>query len=278
MRCYNIISLLLLLCLVPVASSFAASWTQSKNHSQLIFSVSDYRAHDSSDLNNFSKYEINPFFEYGLTSDLTIGANPILQHWQSKQPSGNTNGEMFESEFFVRKKLFENNNTVFSVQPLIKIPCVTISGNNDSCDSYDIEIRALAGYSFQIEKQIKDDKIRPFSGQHHFIDIETAYRKHTDKSSDLVKIDGTAGFRFNENILLLGQFFSSIATNKEPPLDNLQTSTDRYANLKLQLSGVLQTSKTTSIQIGVYDGLYSEVSNNQLKSYQGIMLSLWKGF
>lgn len=275
MRCFNnILAIFISIYFLNTLPSFAAAWTQSKNYSQMILAVNHYKVSD----NNFSKYEFNPFIEYGLTSDITIGVNPTLQYWQSKQIYGKTNGQLFESEFFVRKKLIENDNTVFAVQPLIKVPCMAIAGSAYSCDSYDIEMRALAGYNFKIDKKLKDDKIRPFSGQYHFVNLETAYRKHTDKSSDLVKIDGTAGLRFNDNILLLGQLFSSIAVDKEPIPKNAQTSIDRYANLKLQLSGVVQTSNTTSIQLGIYEGLYSEVRENNFKSYQGIILSLWKGF
>lgn|GEM_PF-4389440 len=171
----------------------------------------------------------------------------------------------------------EPGNAVFSVQPLIKTPCISISGSLETlaCDSYDLELRLLAGYGFKLEQKLSDGKIRPFSGQYHFVNLEAAYRKHTDDTSDLVKIDGTAGFRYRDNILLLGQFFSTISTGNSTIAIN---SVDRSNDLKLQFSGVVQTSKTTSVQLGFYDGIASQSGNSNYKTYQGVMLAFWKGF
>ncbi len=250
--------------------------------------------------NNFSKYEINPFFEYGLSDNLTIGANPTLQYWQAGDLADNSktvtfrgcgttkaidgnkaNGEIIESEFFIRKKLLEIGNMVFSMQPLVKTPCVLIvnSGAAVNWNSYETELRGLIGYGFKWNQKSQDGKTYPFAGQYHFLNLEVAYRKYNGALSDQVRIDATSGFRFNENILLLAQVFSSISTGKENisadiTTNDTQENIDRFGNVKLQLSGVLQTSKTTSAQLGVY----TEIAGLNYSAGQGMMISLWKVF
>lgn len=305
---------IVLICVFLVAfaagnNACAAAWTQSKGSAQAILSTSAYESNHSFDNktnsqssgSSFTKYELNPFFEYGLRDDLTVGANPTLQHWQINGgldstraldfrgcgsanviTSNSASGEIIESEFFIRKRVLEYGNAVFSLQPLVKTPCVMVtdSGADINWNTYDLELRALAGYGFKWDPSLLGEKIRPFSGQYHFADVEVAYRKRAGNLSDQIKIDGTLGFRINENILMLGQAFSVISTGDEnvgrvevaPNVyaDNL----DNYGDLKLQFSGVVQATKTSSVQVGFYGDVYG-------KNYgagQGVILSLWKGF
>lgn len=283
------------------SDAYAAAWTQGKGIGQMILSLGGYQSSHYFDQNGviqdsrntFTKYEINPFFEYGLTDDITIGANPLIQHWQSEKPNtslqnnhsgdcdatGNTSGEIIESEFLVRKKLLERGNTVLSIQPLFKTPCIRINDASISTiwNSYDLELRLLGGYGFKWES---DGRMRPFAGQYHFVNLETAYRKRNGQFSDQIKIDGTAGFRYSEDILILGQFFSIISTGEEN-VGSIEVqkgiysaNIDNYSNLKLQLSGVMQIAKASSFQLGVY----ADVMGKNYGQGSGVMASLWKGF
>lgn len=287
----------------------AAAWTQSQGKWQAIFSSTAYESTSSFDRRgkvtgsgtNFNKYEINPFFEYGLRDDITLGINPTLQHWQisgnsdtskaidfrgcgsSNIITGNqSSGQIAEAEFFIRKRLIEIGNAVFSLQPLVKTPCVLIrdSGVDISWNTYAAELRALAGYGFKWDPILLGSKMRPFAGQYHFADLEVAYRKRPSNLSDQVKIDGTLGFRFNANILMLAQVFSVISAGEEN-VGKVETSPnvftpliDNYGDMKLQLSGVVQATKTSSLQIGIY----SDVLGKNYGAGNGVIISLWKGF
>ncbi len=122
--------------------------------------------------------------------------------------------------------------------------------------------------------------MRPFSGQYHFADLEVAYRKRAGALSDQVKIDGTIGFRTNVSFLILAQTFAVISTGEEN-IGKVEVSKnvfapniDNYFDVKLQLSGVVQATKTSSLQFGLYGDVYG-------KNYgagNGILVSLWKGF
>ena len=283
-----------------LSQASAAAWTQRKGAGQAILSLGAYQSsyyfdnknHIQSSNSTFTKYEFNPFFEYGLTDDMTIGANPLFQHWQNDRantyPDSNsrqcytdstTSGEIIESEFMLRKKLLESGNAVLSIQPLFKTPCISVNGNSISTpwNSYETELRLLGGYGFKWDPQ---GKKRPFAGQHHFIGLEAAYRKRNGEYSDQVKIDGTAGFRPNDNFLILGQFFSVISTREEfvGYTENTEGSfiqdIDDSCNLKLQLSGIMQVTKTASVQLGIY----SDVWGKNYSQGGGVLASLWQGF
>ena len=297
----NLIALLSCIITLFYSQANAAAWTQGKGHGQAIISLEGYQSANYFDDNSnikdsgskFIKYEINPFFEYGLTDDITIGINPMIQYWQNDKPqtsatnnstrscntNGFTSGEIIESEFFVRKKLLDRNNAVVSIQPLVKTPCLRINDGDISVlgNSYDLELRILGGYGFKWDS---DGRMRPFTGQYHFVNLESAYRKRHGDYSDQIKIDGTAGFRFNKDVLILGQVFSVISTGKEIVGTTEVTQNifiprnDNYYNLKLQLSGVVQMTKTSSFQLGVY----TDALGKNYGQGTGVLAAIWKGF
>lgn len=304
-----IFSLLIIISLCDVRAAIAAAWVADKNVGQAIFTFNNYQSSHYFDGkgdekkagNKFNKYEISPLLEYGLTNDITIGAQPTFRYWKMKgvdsarpvtnyQECGvvsavqnnNISGETFESEFFLRKKLLQIGNAIFSVQPLIKTPCLVMTDAETKIawKSYEAELRTLAGYSFKWEPTLPGSTKQLFVGQYHFLDLEVAYRKRNNPFSDVVKIDGTAGLQMTNNFMLLGQFFSNISTGKEnvgtieTSLNNFVTNVDNYGNLKLQLSGVLKAGKTTSVQIGAY----TDVFGKNYGDGQGIILSVWKRF
>lgn len=283
----------------------AAAWVQNQGKGQLIVNLSKYRSTYFFDSNGkrinsgniFEKYEINPFAEYSITNNITIGINPVLQYWNVAGPAGSAahtgfrecgtsllvngtgaGGGMFTSEIFLRRKMFEAGNAVFSMQPLVKIPCLFVTGTGTSVawNAYDIELRGLAGYSFEWHPQIGNTTL--FAGQSHFTGLEVAYRGRGGNSSDQVRIDGTAGLRLNEKILLLGQFFSTTGTKKENTVlaafneNNLQSG--GFSSLKLQVSAVAQRKKNISAQLG----LYTEKTGRNAGSGSGVILSMWKNF
>jgi hypothetical protein len=79
---------------------------------------------------------------------------------------------------------------------------------------------------------------------------------------------------------MLAQVFSVISTGVEN-VGNVQTSNnlfitniDNYSDMKLQLSGVVQATKTSSLQLGVY----TDVLGKNYGAGNGVIISLWKGF
>ncbi len=296
------LALLVVLCSQSV--TYSAAWTQGRGDKQLILTVSGYKSSDYYDDNydsqssgqDFSKLEINPFFEYGLTDDFTVGISPTLQSLVFKTGQGDTKvydfrqcgvigvsddseitTQILEIEAFARYKLLDKNNFVLSAQSLVKSPCILHSeGNFAIVDATtDVEIRALAGYGFKWAPDFLDDDTKPFAGQYHFANIEVAYRKRPSRFADQVKIDSTIGLRYKSDLLFLGQLFTVISTEKEVvEQTDFFSREEGYSSAKLQLSAIQQLTKKSSIQVGLFKDMWGRNAGNGA----GVLVSLWYGF
>lgn len=289
--------------------TYAAAWTQAKGSGQSIISSNLYRSTGYFDNNGkshssdvtFIKSEFNPFIEYGLTDNLTVGINPTLQQWRFEKTNTSTsiydfrqcgitntantpltNAYVTEAEIFLRRRVYEQGPVTLSLQPLVKTPClVTMNGETDVLENTaDYELRLLGGYAFQWEPGLDWGVFkRPFSGQYHFFNAELAYRKRPEIFSDQLRFDTTAGFRYNDKLLLLGQVFSTISTGEEPVQGvagntGIATIKDQFYTVKLQGSAVRQLTKKTSVQLGIFHEALGKNSGNGT----GASLSLWYGF
>lgn len=187
-----------------------------------------------------------------------------------------------DSEIFARAKIFSGDNVVFSLQPSIKTPCILYSNGffTVAKNTMDFEVRALAGYGFKWSPDIDLGFVkRPFAGQNHFINVETAYRKRHPQFSDQIKIDSTVGLRLNKDLLFMSHVFSTFSTGDEPVRgvignDGLFVEKDDYYTVKAQASLVRQVTKNTSVQLGVFKEVLGTNSGNGL----GATLSLWYSF
>lgn len=291
------------------SDSNTAAWTQVAGEGQLIFNFSGYSSsayYDENSSSNsssikFTKFEINPFFEFGITENLTVGINPTIQNWNFEKEvatdiiydfrqcgvfngieGSNVNAFMMDAEIFARQKIYSNDNFVFSLQPLVKLPCVLYSNGVFIIaeDTVDFEIRALGGYGFKWEPDISLEGVKiPFAGQYHFINTELAYRKRNEQFSDQIRFDATIGMRPRKDYLILGQLFSTFSTEDEPIRgffgnEGLFVEKDDYYSVKLQTSLVKQMTNSTAIQFGVF----KEVLGKNAGDGIGATVSLWYSF
>ncbi|PIR38437.1 MAG: hypothetical protein COV35_06625 [Alphaproteobacteria bacterium CG11_big_fil_rev_8_21_14_0_20_39_49] len=311
---YNLLPVFFIISFLITENSLCAAWTQAKGEGQLILNVSGYKSnkyydHDSqlqsSDI-DFQKLEVNPFFEFGITDNLTVGLNQTLQYWNFDNPesssinnirqcdlsdslnsglidSSNLNVFMTDAEIFARMQIYSNDNFVISLQPLVKSPCLLFVNGYMQIPGNDIdyEIRALAGWGFKWDPDIDIGFFKiPFSGQNHFINFETAYRKRSTRFADQLKFDATAGFRYQKDLLILAQMFSTFsAFDKNVEADsfngvNTVTYEDDYYSVKAQISLVQQMTKNTSAQLG----MFHEVAGENAGRGTGMILSLWYSF
>ncbi len=303
----------IILCFIA-KDSIPAAWTQTKGEGQLILNFSGYKSYQYYDQDSeiqksnitFKKLEFNPFFEFGITDALTVGMSQTIQYWNFNNPTSssinnirqcdlgnNLNSElidrsniniyMTDMEIFARKQIYSNDNFVLSLQPLIKTPCLLFVNGYMQLpkDNFDYEIRALAGFGFKWQPNINLGIFkRPFAGQNHFVNFETAYRKRSSRFADQLKLDATAGFRYERDLLILAQIFSTFsAFDKNIEADNFNgTDTiiyeDDYYSVKAQISLVQQMTKNTSVQFG----LSYEVDGENSGQGTGVLASLWYSF
>lgn len=201
------VTTLIALWLIPSAVQSGA-WTQAEGRTHLIINSVYYTNDQFFDRDGnlesqprFDKYEYNPFVEYGVADELTIGASFMMQllfqETSSTFSNQNTtvtvtgsdyNYGIGNTELFARYRLHAGTRHVLSVQPLIKLPAYYAFDRVPRADSnnFDAELSLLGGYSF------------PLFGQEHYIDVRVGYRhRFHSMLEDQFRGDIKLGLRLN---------------------------------------------------------------------------------
>lgn len=254
------------------AAAFASAWTQAAGHGFYSLSNIYYRTDsyynsrgDRVSQSYYRKYEINPYIEYGLRDDITIGANLFFQHITQDTPLGlYSSWGVADSEFFLRKKIWEKNGFVLSAEPMVKLPSPTRGSLLPRIGSQhpDAAMGISAGYGFSA------------LGLNHFANLDSRYRYRLGMPLDQFNLDGTIGVHVHEKWLLLPQFFFTKRMDSRKNTLFTQTSGDDYDLAKLQFSVVYEFSEKTALQLGAF----GNIAGKNVGNGDGMMLSLWKRF
>ena len=265
MRNYVYMVVVVLATSIP-ATVYAGAWTQSAGKGQMIVNGLYYTTDklynntgNKASQARYSKYELNPYFEYGLTDSITAGANLFfLRADQATQD----NWGVGDSEFFLRARLFQSAGFMLSVEPMVKLPSPEGSNETPQLGSRkpDAGVGLSAGYGFSAW------------GQNHFANIDTGYRYRFGDPEDQIKLSGTLGIGVNDRWMIMPQAFATLRTIKPAIASFTQSSGDDYNLVKLQISTIYKVSDETSLQFGVF----SHVGGNNVGAGDGIILSLWK--
>lgn len=253
--------------------AFAAGWTQPKGKTQAIVTARYYTTDEYFDNSGHSqsqptydKYEINPYFEYGLTDTITLGANVFLDYVSQDVPGAlqSDNYGLSDTELFARFRVYKDEANVFSLQPLIKLPSVySRSGSPRSGgDQTDIELAAQGGHNFSLV------------GVPAFTTLSAAYRHRFEDPADQVKLDWVVGAHLTDRFMLLPQLSYTGRVNAPVNPAFTQSGSDDYNLLKLQLSAVYSITPDWSAELGVFD----HVSGKNTGSGGGVTLAVWKQF
>ena len=258
-------------------TAHAGAWTLPKGSGQVILTNLYYWAQDEfsksgnrhgfSNDGEFTKYEFNPYIEYGLRDDLTLVLNTFVRRVSfTNEFSGEVNFGLADPELALRYRLSPPDaQTIWAVQAALKFPVAvphdTPPLGNEQTDA---EARLLVGRGFNI------------FGRWAYWDVEVAYRFRDEAPADEIKLDLTLGVSLTDDWLVIGQFFATrglrngetIQVQGNPTLD---TNYDLY---KAQLSVVYQLTKSTRIQVGYQ----RDLAGRNTGAGQATLLSLWFRF
>jgi hypothetical protein len=250
------------------APAFAGAWLQPQGKGQIILNNFYYTADtffnnqgQRQSQSEYHKYELNPYIEFGWSDQLTLGANLSVQRTSQNTTS---NYGLGDSEFFGRLRLWQKDNFVLSVSPLVKLPALDNSSDRPKIGSShpDAGLGLAAGYGFDAY------------GQHHFTDISALYRYRFGDPENQVNITATLGLGLSERWMLMPQVFATYRTDKPDVAAFTQSSGDDYNLVKLQLSAVYKLNDKTSLQFGGF----ADVDGNNTGVGRGILFSLWRNF
>lgn len=245
--------LIALFLLGPTPQARGGAWTFEEGAGQLILNALYYRADDTFTRGGsrrafdndgaFTKWELNPYFEYGLRNDLTLVLSVFLRDVEFSDRFGSDrNFGLADPELGLRYRLSApESKTVWSVQGLMKFPVDTSSatpplGNEQT----DVEARLLVGRNFGL------------GNRRAFWNLEGAFRFRDEEPADEVRLDATLGYHLLPDWLILAQFFGIRGLRNGSPISSggnptLETDYDLY---KGQLSVVYDIVPSVRLQVG----------------------------
>lgn len=261
------------LCLLATANAHAGAWLQDDGETQAIvtysyLSTSSFYDTDGSKIDNikFTKGEISPYIEHGLTSDWTIGSSLSLQSVSSNGISGNVTDlneyQLASADIFARYALYEGDDDILSIEPRLKTPIEQDAGINPEGTTPIPELKLSYGSAHSVLAEYDS-----------FSDVSATYRLRTHGNLDyMLKIESTAGIRPFDSypILFLAQSSYERALGT---IDNTMNS-GNYELLKIQLSAAYEFDNGLTIQTGLFSNAYGA----NTASGNGILLSTWLNF
>lgn len=263
--------------LLPAPAALGGAWTFEENTGQLILNALYYRADDTftkgghrrafANDGAFTKWELNPYLEYGLRNDLTLVFDTFLRHVEFSDRFGSDrNFGLADPELGLRYRLSAPEaKTVWSVQALMKFPVDTSGGTPPlGNDQVDAELRLLVGRDFSL------------GSRRAFWNVEVAYRFRDEEPADEVRLDATLGYYLTSDWLILGQFFGIRGLRNGSPIStagNPTVETD-YDLYKGQFSVVYEVAPPVRLQVGYT----RDLAGRNTGAGHGALFALWFRF
>lgn len=255
--------------LFPAPSAQAGAWTQEKGKLQVITTALRYST-DTRFTNggkrrpqrNYSKQELNPYFEYGFRDDLTLGGSLFLDKVDDGRRKRTSLGD---SEVFLRKRVLRTQRYVLSVQPELKLPNPqATSSHTPAIGSKGVGygVRLLGGASFEAFA-------RP-----HYAELSAGYRRRTGAPEDQLLLDATLGLRVSDRVTVLPQLSQTLRVRAPAAAPFTLSTRDDYNLTKLQLSGVYQFDNGRAMQVGAFRHLMG----NNTAAGSGVLVAYWTQF
>lgn len=235
----------------------AGAWTQPAGRALLIQSSTYYSTREAFDaagdragVPRFSKYELNPYGEYGWSDDLTLGFSAFLQYLEQETASGGGvlhNTGLGETELFVRTKLYDRNGMALSLQPLVTLPSryrhdAPVAGRAN----WDGELALLGGYGFDA------------LGRHHYFDAKAGYRYRSGVPEDQWRASAALGIGVSADCTLLAETEWHGRTRGSAASAFSVSGQNDYRLRKAQFSAVYRIDERYAVQFGGFRHLAGE--------------------
>ncbi len=240
----------------------ASAWPQKQGDGEVIAAYSYYFSDTYRDksgakarIPEYSKHEINPYIEYGLTGRDTLGTNIFLN---KVEQNGAAKAGIGDVELFWRRQLFAVSGCTISLQPLVKLPSFSSGMPEIGSKSTDFEAKALSGCNL------------PWNS---FFNVEGGYRHRSGEQQDQLKLDAVIGLKHGDSLWLASAYNTLAAGDYNAGNSGITQSND-YDLSKIQLSWVYRFHPQTSLQLGVY----KDIRARNTGEGAGVTASIWRTF
>lgn len=171
----------------------AGAWVQKKDAVLTIYRMDWYVSTHAYDKHRHLHHaprdrelQINPFFEYGATECLTVGANMLLADVDSQKSEAG----LEDLEIFGRYLLWASDYSVVSTQMLLKFPG-NVAGVTGA-RQFDFEWLLLGGTGGRVSR---------FPNNFWFLDAQGGIRKRFGSPADEIHFDWEVGLKTNHERL-----------------------------------------------------------------------------
>ena len=245
-------------------SASAGAWLQEDGRGQIItttrfYGTAEYFDEDGhrGDIPLFTKTDIAPYFEYGVSDKFTLGGEI---DFAAATSDGEEFGNSFDAQFsyghiFGRAYLYKADSFVVSIEPGITFPA-RIDPDLAPDGSQPIpEIKLNFGYGYNRWEQ------------NNFVDASVKYRKRSGDLNDMSKFELTIGHHITEYFIGIAQI------SHEQTLGSVE-KTGNYNLTRPQLS-VLHDEREHFAQLF---GIFTSIYGRNTGAGYGAIYSVWYRF
>lgn len=232
--------------LTLATTAHAGAWVQPAGVGLFITQASYYSTDSYFDTNGevqsqprYTKYELQPYVEYGALDWLTVGGSAYAQ---SVAQSGARNYGIADPELFARLQLYRDDAQVFSIQPLVKFSSRFADGGTPrgGSKSTDIELAALYGRNLSL--------ISP----HDYSDVRIAYRQRDRGLSPQWRTDVALGLGISDVIQIIPAIRTVIATAPQDAATFVEGGDLDYSVMKAEVTSIYHLNDRQWLQAGIF--------------------------
>lgn len=248
---------------LSISSCLAGAWTQEENRflfvgTQSVFVSDGYYDRDGNrqPQQQYRKYEINPYIEWGITDRLTAGANLFLHYVEqdvsetiSLSPTtslttdtASYNAGLGDAEVFARYRIWRQGDALVSIQPLVKLPSLYLYDRlpRSGGSQWDGELSLLGGYGFELWDRW------------HYVDTRLGYRHRVgNEIHDQLKADIKLGLRVSANWVIQPAIYTTWATDIPKNTPFTESGENDYDLVKLEASAMYYVTPMFYLQAGL---------------------------
>ena len=222
----------------------AGAWLQPKGSGLFIAQISYFSSDYYFDVDGnkqkqsrFTKGEAQPYAEYGLAENITIGG---MLFAQSNQQNDHQKLGVADPQIFARSTIWKSGSQLISLQPLIKLPSqyrnkTTPRGGSSSTD---YELSALYGRNLDLVSN------------RDYLDLKIGYRVRNGQLNDQYHADAMVGLGIDDNWHIIPAIRATFATKMNDQRFSQNGDLD-YDLVKLELAANYQFTATRSFSISL---------------------------
>lgn len=242
-------TLIALLTLAFAPAAYAGAWLQPEGQGLAIAQATYFTSTHYMDGNGdrkaqprFSKYEIQPYVEYGLYKNLTVGATGFAQ---DDTQSGKNKFGLADPEIFARTPLWKGESQIVSIQPLVKFASIYGSDGapRGGSQSTDAELSLLYGANVNL---ISD---------RDYVDIRAAYRVRGTSLNDQWQADAALGLQVSEHWQIIPAVRTITSTGIKRSTAFSENGDLDYDLIKAEVTAAYSIDQTRKVQMTAFDHL-----------------------